>query len=259
MIASIKGSILKELPDARLIDITHDIEPFNIGKAAFIIKNVYPDFPKGTIHIIGVDALPNKVTKLLAAQIDGHYFIAADNGILSLILSEQRPENMVEITLGRFNELSNFPSRDIFVPVACHLSRGGKLEIIGNPTMKYKELNVLRPVVQNDVTLSGSVIHVDNFGNVVTNIQRKMFEEIRRGRNFEVLVRNFRFNRILERYSDIVKDFENEVASHGDSMVLFNSSGFLEVAVYKANPQSFGGASSLFGLDLGDRISIEFS
>lgn len=259
IVASIKGSILKELSDAKIIDITHEIEPFNILKTAFTIRNVYRDFPEGTIHVIGVDTLPTKVTRLLAAKIDGHYFIAADNGILSLILSEQKPENMVEITLGRFNELSNFPTRDIFVPVACHLARGGKLEIIGNKTENYKESNSLKPIVTNDILLSGTVVHIDNYGNVVTNIQKKMFDEVRRGRNFEVLVRNFRFNKISTRYADVVKDHDNEVASHGESLVLFNSAGFLEVAVYKGNPSTFGGASSLFGLGLGDRISIEFN
>lgn len=259
MVASVKGSILKELPDAQIIDITHEIEPFNILSAAFIIRNVYRDFPDETVHLIGVDTLPTKVTKLLAAKIDGQYFIAADNGILSLILAEQKPENMVEITLGRFEELSNFPSRDIFVPVACHLARGGKLEIIGNKTNKYKEANSLRPVVNNEMLLSGTVVSIDNYGNVITNIQKSFFEEVRRGRNFEVLVRNFRFKKISTRYSDVVKDFDNEVASHGESLVLFNASGYLEIAVYKGNPKTFGGASNLYGLSLGDRISIEFS
>lgn len=259
MVASIKGAILKELPDAYLVDITHEVEPFNIGEAAFLIRNVYKDFPPNTVHIIGVDGLPNKVTKLLAAKIDGQYFIAADNGILSLILAEQRPENMVEITLGRYQEFSNFPTRDIFVPVACHLKRGGKLEIIGNPTNKYKELNTIRPVVDSQGNIMGNVIYIDNYGNVVTNIQQRLFNDKRRGRNFAVQVRHKPFDTIVERYADAVKDFDNEVDSHGEKMVLFNSAGYLEIAVYKGNPNTFGGASTLFGLSVGDVVSVEFS
>ena len=258
-VASVKGALLKELPDARLVDVTHEIQPFDISEAAFIIKNIYPEFPAETVHIIGVDALPTRVTRLLAAKIDGHYFLAADNGILSLILAELKPEKMVEITIGRYNELSNFPTRDIFVPVACHLLRGGKLEIIGNPTNIYKELNLLRPVLQNEKLLVGTVISIDRFGNVITNISKKMFEDYRRGRNFEVNVRNHKFNRILTRYADIVRDFDNEVHSHGEKMVLFNSAGFLEIALYKSDPNSFGGANTLLGLKKGDNISIEFN
>lgn len=259
MVASIKGAILKEFENVYLVDITHEVEPFNIAEAAFLIRNVYKDFPDGTVHIIGVDSLPNKVTKLLAAKIDGQYFISADNGILSLILAEQRPENMVEITLGRFHEFSNFPTRDIFVPVACHLLRGGKLEVIGNYTETYKELNTIRPVIHGDDNIMGNVIHIDNYGNVITNIQKKLFEEKRRARNFVIQVRHLPFEKIVDRYADAVKDFENEVDYHGEKMVLFNSAGYLEVAVYKGNPNSFGGASSLLGLSVGDVISVEFS
>lgn len=258
MVASLKGAILKELPDARLVDLTHEIQPFNIGEAAYVIKNAYPDFPTETVHIIGVDALPTEKTKLLAAKIDGHYFISADNGILSLILADLRPENLVEITLGKYNALSNFPTRDIFVPVACHLIRGGKLEIIGNPTQNYKELNFLRPIVKGN-SIKGNVIYIDNFGNVITNIRKKKFEDVGKGRNFEILVRNFSFDKIMKRYSDVVKNIDEEVNSHGDRMALFNSAEFLEIAVYKSNPSSFGSASSLFGLKIGDPISIEFS
>ena len=259
MIASVKGSILKELPDAKVVDITHEIEPFNISETAFVIKNVYPDFPENTVHILGVDALPNKATRLLAAKIDSQYFISADNGILSLILAELKPEKMVEITLGKYNALSNFPTRDIFVPVACHLIRGGTLEIVGNITTEFKELNMLRPAIQSDKLMIGTVIYVDNFGNVITNINKKLFDDVRKGRDYEIYVRNHSFNKMVERYADVVKDFANEVANHGDPMVLFNSANFLEIAMYKSNPNTFGSASSLFGLKIGDNISVEFS
>lgn len=258
MVASVKGAILKQLPDARLVDITHEIEPFNIGEAAYVIKNAYPDFPKDTVHIIGVDPLPDEVTKLLAAKIDGHYFVCADNGILSLILSELKPEKLVEITLGKYDSFSNFPTRDIFVPVACHLVRGGLLEIVGSVTNQYKEFSKLKPVLNQDKTIVGTVIYIDNFGNIVTNITEKFFNKVGKGREFEVAVRNKTFTQIQKRYTDVVKDFGNESFYGGDSMVLFNSAGFLEVAIYKGNPKMYGGANTLLGLKLDDTISIEF-
>ncbi|MXV37763.1 hypothetical protein GO491_03570 [Flavobacteriaceae bacterium Ap0902] len=258
MVAGIKGAILKQLPGIQIVDISHEIEPFNLGEAAYVIKNVYPDFPEDTIHIIGVDALPNEVTRLLAAKIDGHYFVCADNGILSLILAELKPEELVEITLGRYNAYSNFPTRDIFVPVACHIARDGLLNIIGNNTNTYKHLNFLKPQTKEDKVLVGTVIYIDNFGNVITNISHKVFDEVGKGRTFEISVRNFKFTRILSRYSEIVTDFNNEVNSHGEKMVLFNSAGFLEIAIYKSNPKTVGSAKSLLGLKIGDNISVEF-
>ena len=256
MLAAVKGSILKELPDACLVDVSHHISPFDLEEAAYIVKNVYPNFPQGTVHIIGVDALPNKHKKLLAAEIEGQYFLAADNGVLSLIMAEIRPTKIVEITLNQYEEFSNFPTRDIFVRVACHLIRGGILEIIGKSVNEYKELNNIKPIIKEDKTLVGTVIYIDNFGNVITNITKNFFEEFRKGREYEIQVRNLTFNKINTKYSDAVKDFDNEVIFHGDSIILFNSSNYLEIAIYKPNVNTHGSANTLFGLKKGDNIYV---
>lgn len=258
-VASVKGAILKEIAKASIVDISHEISPFNIGESAYIIKNVYRDFPEGSIHIVGVDALPNENKKLLAAKITNHYFICADNGILSLILAESQPEEIVEITINKYSPYSNFPTRDIFVPVACHLYRGGSLNIVGTPTSSYKELNLLRPQIREDKNIIGTVIYIDNFGNAITNISKKLFNEYRRGRDFQIIIRNLSFKKLATRYSDIVKDFSKEVESHGDGMALFNSNEFLEIAIYKPNLQSYGGASSLMGLSIGTHVTIKFT
>ena len=256
MLAAVKGSILKELPDARIIDVSNNISPFNLEEAAYVVKNVYPNFPEKTVHIIGVDALPNKNKRLLAAEIEGQYFLAADNGVLSLIMSEIKPTKMVEITLDQYEEFSNFPTRDIFVRVACHLVRGGVLEIVGKVINDYKELNIIRPIIRDEKTLVGTVIYIDNFGNVITNITKRFFEDFVKGRDYEVQVRNTPFNKINTKYSDAVKDFDNEVKSHGDGLVLFNSSNYLEIAIYKPNMHTHGSASTLFGLKKGDNIYV---
>lgn len=258
MVASVKGAILRNLPTANIVDISHQISPFDLGEASYIIKNAYLDFPEGSVHIIGVDALPNASKKLLAAKINGHYFLCADNGILSLILTEIKPEELMEITIGKYEDLSNFPTRDIFVPAACHIVRGGKLSIIGLPTDEFRELSSLKPYKKNDQTLVGFIIYIDNFGNVVINIQEQFFRTIQRGRNFEVKIRNHSFKKIFNRYSDIVTDWEKETQKQGDAMLLFNSSGFLELAMYKSNPLTFGGAANLMGLNLQDDIHISF-
>ncbi|AFL96433.1 S-adenosyl-l-methionine hydroxide adenosyltransferase family protein [Ornithobacterium rhinotracheale] len=254
-LAAVKGSILKELPDARLVDISHDIRPFDLKETAFIIKNAYPNFPAGTVHIIGVDALPDKNKKLLAARIDGQYFLAADNGILSLILAETKPDEMVEITIGKYDPFSNFPTRDIFVPVACHLVRGGTLSLVGNATEEFVSLNSLVPMKRDEDTIIATVIYVDKFGNAVTNVTQRYFRDFVRGRNFEIKFYSNSIDEVHERYSDIKPD-EEERNRMGNVFALFNCTGFLEIGVYKSDPKRQGAACTLFGLKEGAQIYI---
>lgn len=258
-VASVKARIYSELPDAQIVDISHQIQPFDIGEGAFIVKNSYKDFPSGTIHILGVDALVNPVKKPVAAEIDDHYFITSDNGILSLICSEVAPKEIVEINLPHVQQNSVFPTRDLFVPVACHLARGGKLSVVGQRIKEYKELSTLRPVVKDDKTIIGLVIYIDNYGNAITNISERIFDKVGKKRNFRIYHRNHEFTELYRNYSDFVKDFDNESEYLGKGMALMGSSGYLEIAIYKSNPNNFGAASTLFGLKKGSEVYVEFT
>lgn len=257
-VASVKARIYSELPDAVIVDISHGIQPFDIGEGAFIVKNSYKDFPDGTIHILGVDALINPFKKPIAALIDNHYFITADNGILSLICSEVKPNEIVEIDIPQAQLNSSFPTRDLFVPVACHLARGGKLSVIGPKLKEYKELSTLRPVVKDDKTIIGLVIYIDNYGNAITNITERFFDSVGKKRNFRIYYRSHEFTEVYRNYTEVVKDFEKEADVTGKGMALMGSSGYLEIAVYKSNPNNFGAASTLFGLKKGTEIYVEF-
>uniref|UniRef100_UPI0039A5739C SAM hydrolase/SAM-dependent halogenase family protein n=1 Tax=Ornithobacterium rhinotracheale TaxID=28251 RepID=UPI0039A5739C len=254
-LAAVKGSILKELPDARLVDISHDIRPFDLKETAFIIKNAYPNFPVGTVHIIGVDALPDRNKKLLAARIDGQYFLAADNGILSLILAETKPDEMVEITIGKYAPFSNFPTRDIFVPVACHLVRGGTLSLVGNATREFVSLNSLIPMKRDEETIIATVIYVDRFGNAITNVTKRYFKDFVHGRGFEIKFLTTSLTEVYERYNDVRPD-EEQNHRMGTVFALFNCTGFLEISVYKSDPERQGAACTLFGLKEGEQIYI---
>lgn len=258
-VASVKARIYSELPDAVIVDISHGIQPFDIGEGAFIVKNSYKDFPSGTIHVLGVDALVNPVKKPVAAEIDDHYFITSDNGILSLICSEVAPKEIVEINLPHVQQNSVFPTRDLFVPVACHLARGGKLSVVGQRIKEYKELSTLRPVVKDDKTIIGLVIYIDNYGNAITNISERIFDKVGKKRNFRIYHRNHEFTELYRNYSDFVKDFDNESEYLGKGMALMGSSGYLEIAIYKSNPNNFGAASTLFGLKKGSEVYVEFT
>lgn len=258
LVGAVKGRIYGELPTATIVDISHEISPFDIAEAAFVVKSAYLDFPKGTIHIVGVDALVNPLKRPIAAQIDEHYFIGADNGILSLISAEVAPRELVEISIPQAYGETVFPTRDIFVPVACHLARGGKLSVVGQKLKHFKELSLLKPVVKENKIINGTVIYIDNYGNVITNISEKIFDQIGKKRNARVWFRNQEFTEIYTNYNQIVKDFEKEEENYGKGLALFGSCGFLEIAIYKSNPQTVGAASTLYGLKKGDVVNVEF-
>lgn len=258
-VASVKGRIYSELPDAKVVDVSHLVSPFDIGEGAFIIKNAYKNFPEGSIHILGVDDLITKTQKPIAALIDGHYFLAANNGILSLIQQEIRPKEVVEIDIPQVFETSVFTTRDVFVPVACHLVRGGKLSVVGKELQEFKELEILRPVVREKRLIIGVVVYIDNYGNAITNISNKLFDEVGKKRNFSIRIQGTEFNEVLNHYGQIVEKMNRPEASViGNPMTLFGSSGYLEISMYKSNPAISGAASTLFGLKKSTEIFVEF-
>ncbi|MEL6918229.1 MAG: SAM-dependent chlorinase/fluorinase [Bacteroidota bacterium] len=259
-VGAIKGTIYKELSDARIVDISHAVSPFNIQECAYILKNSYKSFPEGTIHIVGVDSEPTPENQHIAVLVDGHYFLSANNGVICLITSEVKPEKIVEINIP--NPIyGSFPVLDVFVQVACHISRGGTLEVVGKPFTALKELREFSPrVTDNGNTIIGSVIYIDNYGNVVTNIQKSLFDAYRNGRNFELNARNKKITEIHHKYSDILnfKLEKNQRKGAGDLLALFNSSDYIELAIYKSDLNTVGGASTLLGLDYRDTIIINF-
>ena len=257
---AIKGAIHSELSDINIVDISHSISPFDTSEAAYIILNAYSSFPKGTIHIIGIDSELSPENKHIAVSLDDHYFICANNGIMSMICAEIAPEKIVEINIHDKIETS-FPVLDVFVKVACHIARGGTLEVIGKVINTIKPIKNLNPFVNDDNNqIIGSVIYVDNYGNVVTNIKRKFFESVQKTRAFEISARNHKFKTIYQKYSDIV-NFDIEESKRNDEgkgMVVFNSSGHLEIAVYKSNCKTVGSASTLMGLKTMDTVTVNF-
>lgn len=257
---AIKGAIYNELNDVRIVDISHSVSPFNISEAAYIIQNAYSSFPKGTIHIVGIDSELNEGNKHIAVKLDDHFFVCANNGIMSMICSEIAPERIVEINIHDKIETS-FPVLDVFAKVACHIARGGTLEVIGKPITTIKPIRNLLPFINDEKDqIIGNVIYIDNYGNVITNIKRKFFETMQKGRAFEILVRGKKFKKIYNRYSDIVNFDIPEEKRHdeGKGMVVFNSSGYLEVAMYRSNSSTVGSASTLMGMKMMDTITVRF-
>ncbi|RAJ09233.1 SAM hydrolase/SAM-dependent halogenase family protein [Arenibacter echinorum] len=260
-VGAIKGTIYKELSDAKIVDISHSIAPFNIQECAYILKNSYKNFPDGSIHIVGVDSELTPENQHIAVLVDNHYFIMANNGVIGLIISEIVPEKVVEIQLPNSID-SSFPEMDVFVKAASHIARGGKLEVIGKPFKDLKDLREFNPRISDDgKTISGSVIYIDNYGNVVTNIQQSTFKSIGKGRPFELQARNKKIKEIHKKYSDIINYSldKSQRKSPGELLALFNSSGYVEIAIYKSDLNTVGGASTLLGLDYRDTVIINFT
>lgn len=259
-VGAVKGAIYGELEDIKIVDISHSISPFHITEAAYIIQNAYRSFPQGTVHIIGIDSELNPENSHIAVKLDGHYFVCANNGIISMLASEIKPETIVEINIHDRVE-SNFPVLDVFVKVACHIARGGKLGVIGKTISDIKQLTGIKPVINTEGSqIIGNVIYIDNYGNVVTNITKSLFDKTGKGRDFRITARSVNFTKIFTNYSDAINfDIASERREEdGKKLALWNSSHNLELAIYKSNPKTVGSASSLFGLEYWDTITVNF-
>ena len=260
-VGSVKGALFNELENVNIVDISHNISPFNIVEAAYIVENSYKNFPEGSIHIIGVDSEKTIEQSHLVIKLDNHFFICANNGIMSLLASKINPEKIIEINIHN-DKVTTFSVIDVFVKIAAHIYRGGSIDLVGNQVFKLKELYNLNPILnEKSNEISGNVIYVDNYDNVVTNISKKTFIEFGKSRSFEINARNYIFKEIVSSYGnairfDIKKENRKEI---GKKIALFNKSNYLELSIYKSNPETFGGAASLFGLNYRDVITIKFN
>ncbi len=242
-VGAVKGVILAHIPDALIVDISHQVNPFDIMQASFILKNAYRGFPEGTIHLIGVNTEASIETPHIVVSANNQYFIGADNGIFSLLFDEPVKE-AVELTITQSSSFFTFSTRDVFVKAAQMIASNISLKELGTP---YKDLNqkiAFKPVVY-DSKIIGKVIFVDDYENIYANIDHETFRKIGKNRNFSIGYRSGDegIRRISTSYSDVLD---------GEKLALFGTTGFLEIAVNKGN------ASSLLGINTEDTITIDF-
>ncbi|MBT3622001.1 SAM-dependent chlorinase/fluorinase [Flavobacteriales bacterium] len=244
-LASVKGSIYSQLETAKIVDITNDIAPFNIQQAAYVLRNCFKDFPHGTIHIISVDDELSIKNEHLAVKANGHYFIGADNGLFSLLLNEVKAEKIVRLNISQTTNCMTFATKNIFVPAACHLARGGTMEIIGTEVTDFEiKRTELKAVIEKDM-IRGAVIYVDSYGNATTNISKEVFEAVQRGRSFSIL-----FGREDEQITNISSKYKEVPQS--EKLAIFGENNLLQIAINQ------GKANKLLGLKLHEIIRIEF-
>ncbi len=237
-VAAVKATIYKNAPQIPVLDISHAIEPFNIVHGVYVLKAVFQDFPDGTVHLIGVDSQGARRGRYHAMQFKNHYFLSADNGILSL-LTDNNPELLIQ--LDNTNKLTH-PAKEILAPAAAFLASGGNIRELGPETQVMHEL-LNRQLRLTDHAITGHVIHVDHYGNLVTNISRDSIDAIGHGRPLTIRFARETLDRISSNFNAV---------DDGDCVCVFTSQGLLSIGINK------GHASELLGLHFDSRVDINF-
>jgi len=244
-VAAVKGILLSALPSVQVVDMSHQAPPFSTGisYAAYMVKHSYKYFPKDTIHIISIASEYSDSAPFVAAYYNGHYFVGTDNGIFGLLF-DTIPEAMVRIE--KFNDETspNYPALSIFAPAAVHIAKGGDIDKLGSKYTNYQRRGSLLATM-DESQITGTVIHINAFSNVITNITSYDFDRIGKGRPFEILVYNTR-NKITR-----INKYFHETSS-GELLAVFNISGYLEIAMNK------GKLAAMFQLSLGSNIIVRF-
>ncbi|UBM62567.1 SAM-dependent chlorinase/fluorinase [Candidatus Sulfidibacterium hydrothermale] len=241
-VAAVKGRILQDLPNATIVDITHKIPHFNTREAAYVLRHAYHHFPKGTIHIIGVNTEESLEEPHLAVLYDGHYFIGADNGIFSLIFEkEKKPEKVYSIEIPQDSEKYTFSGLHRFAKAAVLLAQGENIETLGAPYPSLQQKLDYEPSF-NHSGIRGMVIHIDPYNNAITNISRELFERIIGKKPFTIYFKGYSCEEIGESYAD--------AGGEANHVCLFGSNDLLEIALKNAE------AASLMGLQVNDPVII---
>jgi S-adenosyl-L-methionine hydrolase (adenosine-forming) len=239
-VASIKAKIISTNPGIGIIDITHAIPSCDIGHAAFVLRSVFREFPKGTVHLVGVDSLGNRGDALIALQVEDHFFVGPDNGLFGLV-TEKTPQTIVQ--LNSINPVaSTFPERDVFAPAAAKIASGVSITDLGKPMTAIKRM-IDRQVKATKKQIIGQVMRVDGAGNLITNIPKEAFDILSRDKAYTVQFGGEKFRKINTQYNQ---------AEQGECFILFNSLGLLEIGIYKGN------ASELLGLSYDSTVNINF-
>ncbi len=246
----LKGVILSENPSASIIDITHEISPQDIAGAAYCIYSAYRFFKVGSIHVVVVDPGVGSSRSIIAVSMGGHYFLAPDNGVLGLILSTGNVDSITTVENDKYflKPVSRtFHGRDIFAPVAAHLSQGLPIDRLGNEIKKDQtfSVNLPMPYLAPSGEIVGEVIRIDRFGNLITNIDhlfiRKTFDLVN-DRDLAIIIGGHQISGLSACYQD---------AEPQSLLAIPGSMGFIEISI------NCGNASGFCGMVKGDTVLIK--
>ena len=237
--AILKAAILSRDPALTIVDISHDVAAANIAQGAFLLGSAYKNFPQHSVHLVAVNSLGDPANKFIAMELEGHFFLGTDNGLLSLI-SEWEPEKVVLVSKG---EETSFPARDILAPIAVKLANGAILEELGEEFNDMRKF-LKRSIKANRQEIIGHVVHIDHYGNLITNIPRRDFEILSKDKQYTIGIGKEQIPAIHKSPGDV---------DAGDCFVLFNHLDLLEVGIKN------GHADQLLGMQHDSPVWIKFS
>jgi len=241
-----KGVIANINSSANVIDISHNIEPQNVFQAAYALNSSFTYFPKGTIHVVVVDPGVGSDRKILCLKTEDYIFLAPDNGVLSFIVANEESPSIREVTNSKLflPEVSNtFHGRDIFAPVAAHLSsKEFSRKDLGERVDKINEIDLPKPIRSPGGVLTAEIIYIDGFGNLITNVNREVIDRMKiKTERVAITMGRKRINGICKSYSDV---------GANEALAIFGSSGYLEISINR------GSAKDVLNLKKGDKLDL---
>ncbi|MCS4040759.1 SAM hydrolase/SAM-dependent halogenase family protein [Salinibacter ruber] len=255
-VPAMKGTMLSICSDARLVDVTHEISPQDVMEAAFVLQSARPYFPDGAVHLVVVDPGVGTERRAVALRAEGQWFVGPDNGVFPLVLDQASPDAIVELDDPTFwrdeSPSTTFHGRDIFAPAAAHLADGRSVEALGTSIDTLEPLRWAQPSTGTQ-TVQGWVVHVDHFGNCITNIRRPAMAEAAGLENstppldafppLKTYAGNTTLQALHPTYGAVPE---------GDPLLLFGSTGYLEIAA------NGGNGAELLDIRKGDSVKIVF-
>lgn len=230
---AVKGQLLHINNQFNIVDISHELSPFNYPQAAYVCRNAIKNFSPKTFHIVMVNLFDKRPGHMLFIEHNGQYIGCADNGLITMIL-EEAPQKVVALPLSSSEQKNTLYCARVFAKAYQEILSGKTFEEIGNTDVSIEVKNPLRPLL-GDKFIEGQIIFIDNFENVIINITKEEFEQQRRGRSFKIV---FKRDEIIEKISETYAD-----VNESEKLALFNSANYLEIAINKGN------AAGLFGLE----------
>jgi S-adenosylmethionine hydrolase len=240
-VGAVKGVLLMINPRIKIIDITHEISCFNILEGALVLNSSYLFFPKGTIHLAVVDPGVGGKRKGILIQTDNHYFIGPDNGLFSFIFEKEKIRGIFDLTNSKYflnKPSTTFQARDVFAPVSAYLSLGVDPKEFGTMTKECYKFKLPQPVYKND-HITGEIIYIDRFGNLVSNINSNLVKE---EKMVQLKIGNKKLGHLRNYYAEV---------KEGEIIALVGSNNLLEIAVNQGNAQK------ILKAKIGDKITIE--
>jgi S-adenosylmethionine hydrolase len=242
-VGTMKGVILGICPQAQIVDISHDVTPFEIGDGAYMIAQAYRYFPKKTVHVVVVDPGVGTARRPVLMEAAGQYFVAPDNGVLSMVLAREESAKFRLISNTKYflpQVSTTFHGRDIFAPVAAHLAAGVTPAQIGKSMEDYLKPGSQKPHREGKRTWMGRILHIDRFGNVITNFHTEDFGDLG--------LRGFQFAFGPVTVATIARNYAERAP--GELFAIRGSSGFYEVSL------SQGNAAKKIGCEVGASVEL---